>query len=198
MFSNSLQHAQERIETVQEVYQKHWTEDKISEDGRHRTSTTGSIVKQANQQTKQTSLMINSPRRTLAPKSLSHALKAANLHQPALNGKNNVGLELVKPVHNFAGNGFDDAFVSTIDESIVNSPILRKNGLRYYEKRIITTTTTTTTTKTETLEECIVPTNGVPDLGPIAIGTFHIMVFLSLQMKSKLIENSLSNRRRRR
>lgn len=170
---NCVQCAQERIESVQEVYQKHWSEDKISKDGLKCTSKSKSIVKTYNQANR---MVINSPRRSLVPKSLSYALTPAKKHH-ATNGNNNVGLELVKPVHNFDANGFGDGVVSTIDESIISSPILRKNGVAYYEKKTITTTTTTTTatTKMITLQKIMVPSaDETQDLPPIEVGTCFI------------------------
>lgn len=159
-----LQCAQQRIESVQEVYQKHWSQDKVSEDGLERTSTKESIVKQANL------LTINTPRRSLAPKALSFALRGAN---------KNVGLELVKPVQNFDANNRVSGVVSKIDEAIINSPILQKDGGQYIEQKITTTTTTTTTwTRIRTgMDE-------IQDLGPIDVGGFHIRLFyVSLQIK---------------
>lgn len=167
---------------MQEVYKERWSEDKISEDGRHHTSKKGSIVKQTASQLK--TQLLSTPRRLLAPKSLSYGLKGANKQQ-AMNGNHNVGLELVKPVYNFDANGFDDGVVSTLDESIVNSPLLQKKGV-YYERQFITTTTTTKTIMTQRI--MVPPDDETQVLGPIDLdGTFQKR-HLNSQIYPKLVK----------
>lgn len=184
-----MQCAQERIEAVQEVYQKHWSEDKISKDGLKRTSKKESTIVKRDTQSKLT--ISGTPRRLLAPKSLSYALKGDNKQQ-AMNGKNNVGLELVKPVHNFDANGFDDGIVSTMDKSVINSPMLQKNGIAYFEQQTITTTTTTT--KTIMMQRFMAqPGDETHDFGPISVGTYQRKPFLNSQIKLKLIKFFSSN-----
>lgn len=146
-------------------YEKHWSKDKISEDGRHRTSTKESIVKQTNIWTTTT------PKGTLVPKALSFA--------PATNINNNVGLELVKPVHNFDGIDRVGGVVSTIDESIFDS--LRKNGIKCFKQQ----ETITTTVKSR----IIVGTDKTHDSGPIDVGKFHVRLFyVSFLMNFQLLE----------
>lgn len=164
---HTTQYAQQRIETVEQVYQKHTAEETISEDGRNYRSKHESFVEKRQSTVKNDNrLMANTPRRSLAPKSLSYALKGGN-EQQAINVNNNIGLELVKPVHNFGVDKHVDGVVSTIDQSIINSPVLQKNG--FYEKTVTTTTTTTVTvTKKVTFD-----TNTAEDsefLEPIEVG----------------------------
>lgn len=147
---------------MERVYKKHTSEDTISKDGRCRTSKRESFMQKDNR------LLVNSPRRSLAPRSLSYAHKGANEHQ-AININDNVGLELVKPVHNFDDDEHVNGVVSTLDESIINSPLLQKNGFSYYEQTVTTTTTVTVTKKV------IVPEDTAEDLAslaPIDVGKF--------------------------
>lgn len=163
--TTTTQCAQHQIESMHRVYQKHFTEETVSKDGRKHTMKHESFVQQENR------LMVNSPRRSLAPKSLSYGLKGANNHQ-AINVNNNIGMELVKPVHNFDADKPVSGVVSTIDESIINSPLLQKNGFEYYHQTI---TTTTTETVTRTVVRSInTATEDSSILEPIDVGKFLI------------------------
>lgn len=157
------QYAQQRIETVQRVYEKHFSQDTVSKDGRKHTSKRESFVQKEDQR------LIVTPRRSLAPKSLTYGLKGANGHQ-AINGTNNIGLELVEPAHNFDVADNFNGVVSTMDKSsIINSPLIQRNGFEYYEKTVTTTTTVTVTKKV------IGPTDTAKDSSfsePIDIGEF--------------------------
>lgn len=103
---------------------------------------------------------------------MSHAIKGANEHQ-AINVGNNVGLELVPAVYNFNNNGLvgggGGGTVATIDESIINSPLIQKNGHLYFEQTV--TTTTITTTKIEVKNH---PTHEAQGLDSIDVGKFSI------------------------
>lgn len=169
-----MQCAQERIETVQQVYEKHISEEKMTKDGYERRSES---VMQKGNRTSETKVYQNvTPRRSLAPKSLSYALTDINEHQAIDNngdGKNKC-LDLVGPNANADNNGI----ISAMNQSITNSPLIKKNGMAWYE-RTVTTTTTTTTTVTE---KVLVPPSQVPNspfvqtMDAIDVGMFSAML----------------------
>lgn len=182
-----MQCAQERIESVQQVYEKHTSEETMTKDGYQRRSE--SILHKGNR-TSETKVFQSGgkSRRSLAPKSLTYGFNGINEHR-AINGSNsdnNRCLDLARPMHSFQEDESGNGIISAMNQSITQTPFMQKDGNAYLE-RTVTTTTTTTTTVTE---KVMIPTAAIPNspylpaIETIDVGTFHAMlnsVFIGLR-----------------
>lgn len=122
------------------------------------------------------------PKRSLAPKSLSYAANGVNEHQAIGNNTNNGCLDLARPMHSFGADLHNNGIVSAINESVTNSPLMQTNGCKHF---IRTVTTTTTTTTTKTVMENIMVSDEIPKsqfllpMPVIDIGMFHFCYAIS-------------------
>lgn len=158
---NIIQVAQERIETVQQVYERHTSEETMTKDGYQRRSE--SVLSKGNR-TSETKIYQTGgkSKRSLAPRSLTYGLTGINENRAITsnNNENNQCLDLVRPMHSFQPDDAGQGIVSAMNQSITESPLIQKNGEAYI-KRTVTTTTTTTTTTTVT-EKVVIPATEIP------------------------------------
>lgn len=164
---------------MQQVYEKHSSEEIMTKDGYKRRSE--SILHKGNC-TSETKVYQNggNSRRPLAPKSLTYGLSGIDEHQ-AMNSDNNRCLDLARPMHNFQPDGVGNGIISALNQSITESPLIQKNGMSYIERTVTTTTTTTTTVKEKVIvaptAENPVDSPFVSPMDTIDVGMFHVQLF---------------------